>query len=123
MATITLSEYNNNPNAYVGQTTKFNGKFVSKTEVDDQGSFDAQVELDFLLSGAQLTEPIHILVGSKNMFKDELIPYEGQDKVLEFECLIQQKPPGYHSFKLVKTLWARDGFVSHNNRRGAGAQQ
>ncbi|KAA6386273.1 MAG: hypothetical protein EZS28_018201, partial [Streblomastix strix] len=122
MATIALSKYDTNPNAYVGQTTKFNGKFVSKTEVDDQGSFDALVELDFFLSGVHLTEPIHILVDSKNSYKDELIPYEGQDRVLEFECLIQPKPPGYHSFKLVKTLWARDGFVSHNNRRGAGAQ-
>ncbi|KAA6364559.1 MAG: hypothetical protein EZS28_039915 [Streblomastix strix] len=112
MATIALSDYDTNPNAYVGQTTKIIGKFVSKTEVDDQGSFDALVEQDFLLSGVNLTEHIHILVDSKNMFKDELIPYEGQDKVLELEVEILPKPPGYNSFKLVKILWARNGYFS-----------
>ncbi|KAA6369270.1 MAG: hypothetical protein EZS28_035202, partial [Streblomastix strix] len=107
MAEILLGQYIKNPDAYVGQKTRFNGKIESSQDYEQQGigTVIFKVLLDFQLSGAQTNEPIYILVDGTNPTKDECITYIGKDKVLEFECEILTKPQGIHWFKLIKTSW------------------
>ncbi|KAA6377745.1 MAG: hypothetical protein EZS28_026730, partial [Streblomastix strix] len=70
------------------------------------------------LAELHIQEPIRILAEDENPYRDELTTYEGQDKVLEYECEILSKPEGFHWFKFKKTIWFRDGFISHNVQRG-----
>ncbi|KAA6373092.1 MAG: hypothetical protein EZS28_031381 [Streblomastix strix] len=97
-------DYLQNPSAYVGYLTILRGSIESKLDYDQDspGSIILQVNPNIELSGAQIEEPIHILVEGDSQYKDECLDYIGDPTILDFECSIMQKQPGIHWFMLVK---------------------
>ncbi|KAA6397000.1 MAG: hypothetical protein EZS28_007474 [Streblomastix strix] len=111
MSSIHLQQYFANPAAYVGWKTKLSGKLQSQMDQND-GSVIYSVEFDSALSQASTDQPIQIVVEGSNRYKDELIVYQGTNKVLEFECEILPKTSNIHKFRLIKTQWERSLYRS-----------